>query len=277
LPPTIETLQHLFDERVGRAGVRFHHLTWHSLWRTNIRMVDRYRDGQVFLAGDAAHVHSPAGGQGMQAGIQDAYNLGWKLAAVLRRAPDTLLDTYEAERLPIARHLLESTSARSQAFTHTQAITNVITSKDAFADTTQLSLHYRGSKLACDLDETTIIRAGDRAPDAPGLHARNGTQVRLFDVFRGTHFTLLAFGDQPTLQLPNVSNDSLRAYTIVRPGETTVASNGALIDTDGHAHHTYGITNEALILVRPDGYIGLTGGSLDSDSMIDYLRGVTGR
>jgi hypothetical protein len=213
----------------------------------------------------------------MQAGIQDAYNLGWKLASVLRGAPDALLDTYEAERFPIARHLLESASARSQAFTHPDSIIRTITSKDAFADTTQLSVHYRGSTLACNLDETTIIRAGDRAPDAPCLRASNGTQVRLFDVFRGAHFTLLAFGNQPTLHLPDVANDSLRAYTIVRPGETTAASNGTLIDTNGHAHRAYGITNEALILVRPDGYIGITGGSLASDPMIDYLRGVTGR
>ncbi|GHO48646.1 hypothetical protein KSX_68090 [Ktedonospora formicarum] len=244
-------------------------------------MVDRYRNGRIFLVGDAAHVHSPAEGEGMQTGIQDAYNLGWEIASALRGAPDMLLDTYEDERLPIARQLLESTSARSQAFMRpssiTQTVTNVTTSKDAFADTTQLSIHYRGSTLACDLDEATIIRAGDRAPDAPGLHASNGMQVRLFDVFRGTHFTLLVFGCQLTLQLPDVPNDFLRIYTIVRPGERIAASDGALIDTSGHAHHTYGITNEALILVRPDGYIGLTGGSLDSDPIIDYLRGTTGR
>ncbi len=73
-------------------------------------MVDRYRSGRVFVAGDAAHVHSPAGGQGMNMGIQDAYNLGWKLALVLRgRADDHLLDTYEQERLPVARSVLQGT------------------------------------------------------------------------------------------------------------------------------------------------------------------------
>jgi 2-polyprenyl-6-methoxyphenol hydroxylase-like FAD-dependent oxidoreductase len=281
LPPTLETLQRIFDERVGMPGVRFSNPTWLSTWRPNIRMVDRYRDNRVFLAGDAAHVHSPAGGHGMQTGIQDAYNLGWKLAYVLSGAPDTLLDTYEAERLPIARHILESTSARHQAFTRpgstAQAITNAASNKDAFSDLTQLSVHYRGGELARDLDDTTVIRAGDRAPDAPGLRTRNGEQVRLFDVFRGTHFTLLAFGDQPAPQLPDVYNGYLRTYTVTCPENTTDVGDRTLIDIDGHAHRAYGITNEALILVRPDGYISLTGGSLDVQPIIDYLHDITGR
>ena len=79
---------------------------WLSLYRVNVRMVARYRIGRVFLAGDAAHVHSPAGGQGMNTGIQDAYNLGWKLGCVLDGAPDALLDTYEEERLPVAANVL---------------------------------------------------------------------------------------------------------------------------------------------------------------------------
>src|SRR6266704_2420144 len=77
-PATLETLQRLFDERVGLPGVRFSDPTWISVWRPNIRMVDRYRNGRVFLAGDAAHVHSAAGGQGLNTGVQDAYNLDRK-------------------------------------------------------------------------------------------------------------------------------------------------------------------------------------------------------
>src|SRR5262249_27842844 len=101
--PSLETIQRLFDERVRLAGVRFSNATWISIWRPNIRMVERYRSSRVLLAGDAAHVHSAAGGQGMNTGVQDAYNLGWKLALALRGAPDSLLDTYQAERLPVAQ------------------------------------------------------------------------------------------------------------------------------------------------------------------------------
>jgi 2-polyprenyl-6-methoxyphenol hydroxylase-like FAD-dependent oxidoreductase len=83
-------IQALVDERSGRSGrsdIRVRRVEWQSIWRFNVRMVDRYHAGRVFLAGDSAHVHSPAGGLGMHTGIQDAYNLGWKIAHVLRGAP----------------------------------------------------------------------------------------------------------------------------------------------------------------------------------------------
>ena len=86
-----------------------------STYRVNVRMVERYRVGRVFLAGDAAHVHPPAGGQGMNTGIQDAYNLGWKLALSSAASGAGLLDTYEEERLPVASWTLDITSERLRA------------------------------------------------------------------------------------------------------------------------------------------------------------------
>ena len=97
-------------------GVRLHSLAWRSSYRVKVRMVDQLRVGRVFLAGDAAHVHPIAGGLGMNSGIQDAYNLGWKLGLVLAgHATSGLLDTYEEERLPIASWLLDITSERLDA------------------------------------------------------------------------------------------------------------------------------------------------------------------
>jgi 2-polyprenyl-6-methoxyphenol hydroxylase-like FAD-dependent oxidoreductase len=101
--PTLERLQQIVNERTGRSDIRLRDATWLSLYRPNVRMVERYRVDRVFLAGDAAHVNSPAGGQGMNTGIQDAYKLGWKLGQVLAGARDPLLDTYEEERLPRCR------------------------------------------------------------------------------------------------------------------------------------------------------------------------------
>ncbi len=83
---SLETFQRIVERRTGQSNIRLGEPTWMSLWRANVRMVDRYRQDRVFLAGDSAHVHSPAGGQGMNTGIQDAYNLGWKLAAVPARS-----------------------------------------------------------------------------------------------------------------------------------------------------------------------------------------------
>ena len=93
--PSLARFQQIIDERTGMPSIRLHDAGWLSLYRANVRMVDRYRVGRIFLAGDAAHVHSPVGGQGMNTGMQDAYNLGWKLSAVLSAAPASLLDTYE--------------------------------------------------------------------------------------------------------------------------------------------------------------------------------------
>ena len=203
------------------------------------------------------------------------------LPIFLNGAPDALLDTYEAERLPVAMHVLETSSARFQAFARpnstVQAISNALQGKDTFSDTTQLSVNYRGGPLSRDLDDTTGLRAGDRAPDAPCIYAENGELVRLFDVFRGTHFTLLIFGNRPAPQLPAIYDADLRAYTITRPDNTTLIDKHTLVDIDGHAHNAYGITSDALILVRPDGYIGLTGGTFDQQPIIDYLHLVTGR
>jgi len=217
----------------------------------------------------------------MQTSLQDAYNLGWKLAYVLNGAADALLDTYEAERLPVALQVLETSSARFKAFalpsSTIQAISNVLQGKDSFSDITQLSVNYRGGPLSRDLDDTTGIRAGDRAPDAPCIYAENGEQVRLFDMFRGTHFTLLAFGNQVAPHFPAAYGADLRAYAITRPDNMTLVDKHTLVDIDGHAHHAYGITGDALILVRPDGYIGLTGGNVDPLPVIDYLHDVTGR
>src|SRR5713226_4262354 len=127
-------------------------------------------------------------------------------------------------------------------------------------------------RLSRDLDNTTGIRAGDRAPDAACVRAESGEQVRLFDLFRGTHFTLLVFGDQPVPQLPAVYDSSLHTYTIAPPDSTVALAEQTLVDSDGQAHRAYGISGNALILVRPDGYIGLTGGSPGQEPIIDYLR-----
>src|SRR5258708_17605362 len=174
----------------------------------------------------------------MNTGIQDAFNLGWKLALALGGAPDTLLDSYQTERLPIAQGVLASTSATHRAFTQpatsgvpagAQAMTNMFAGKDAFADIAQLSITYRGSPLACDLDDTTGIRAGDRAPDAPCIYTESREKVRLFDVFRGTYFTLLAFGEHPMPELPDGHHNYLLAYTISHPGQVTALDNSTLV------------------------------------------------
>ena len=157
--PTLDYLQGLVTEATGRADIRLCELTWVTVWRANARKAERFRAGRVFLAGDAAHVCPPTGGQGMNTGIQDACNLGWKLAAVLGGAPAELLDSYEAERVPAAEAAL--------AVSTTLLDKHKRGDEDAFhrgSEVHQLGLNYRGGPLAVELRATAgRVLAGDRA------------------------------------------------------------------------------------------------------------------
>ena len=147
--------------RTGRADIVVHAVHWRSVYEMSSRLADRYRVGRVFIAGDAAHIHPPTGGQGLNTSVQDAWNLGWKLAAVVGSAQDALLDTYETERREVAAGVLGLSSKLLEA-----ARTRGDLRRGR--ETRQLDLGYRTSPLAHDArGDDAIVRAGDRAPDAP--------------------------------------------------------------------------------------------------------------
>ncbi|MEW1721258.1 FAD-dependent oxidoreductase [Streptomyces sp. NPDC093109] len=165
-----------------------------SDFRPRAALADRFRDGRVFLAGDAAHVHSPAGGQGLNTSVQDAYNLGWKLGQTLRHGADpALLDSYEEERRPIAADMLGLSTRihRGEA--------------RRGAETRQLGLGYRGGPLATGT--AGALHAGDRAPDGP---LPDGTTI--FDALRGPHFTLLTVATNA--ELPPLDGRLVRRYEV---------------------------------------------------------------
>ncbi|MFJ8820260.1 FAD-dependent monooxygenase [Streptomyces sp. NPDC102467] len=208
---------------------------WASDFRARAAMADRFREGRVFLAGDAAHIHSPAGGQGLNTSVQDAYNLSWKLAAVLSGAPQELLGTYEEERLPIAADILGISTRIHRAGANGMPV-------QRGEEVQQLGIGYRESTLTREtrtgLPEGAL-RAGDRAPDG----RRGGT--RLFDLFRGPHWTLLAVGTEA--ELPPLEGEFIRAARIP-------------------AYETYG---SGVFLVRPDGYVAWAGET--ADGAVAYL------
>lgn len=252
-------LQAILEHRTGRSDIRLHEPAWSSSWRANVRLADRYRAGRVFLAGDAAHIHSPAGGQGMNTGIQDAHNLGWKLAAVAQGASPALLDSYEAERRPVAAEVIAMSDARLRKVLRDKGIS---TRRDA--STIQLDVGYRGSALARDdRNETAALRAGDRAPDATGLRTVDGER-RLFDLLRGGRFTLLSFDRTVAME---ASPAGLRTLRVVHHP----AGAEDLADTDGHLARAYGASGRTLVLIRPDGYVGLISDAGDVTAVARYL------
>ncbi|XTZ16476.1 FAD-dependent oxidoreductase [Micromonospora echinospora] len=262
LEPTLERFQQTFDRVAGIPTVRLRDLSWRSSYRVNVRMVDQLRVGRVFLAGDAAHVHPIAGGLGMNSGIQDAYNLGWKLGLVLAgTAGAELLDTYEEERLPIASWLLDITSERLDAVL--AAIRETGGGVDAVAspELTQLMLGYPWSRLSRHAPGRIVGPVpGDRAPDAPLRDAVTGAPTRLFDLFRGPHFTLLGLGERCAAVLGMAATDTVRPY-LVGPGG--FRDDGAVADAYG---------TDALVLVRPDGHVGLVADPTEAEAVAEYLR-----
>jgi 2-polyprenyl-6-methoxyphenol hydroxylase-like FAD-dependent oxidoreductase len=246
-------IDRLVRQASGRAGLRIREVLWSSVFRPNVRLVERYRLGNVFLAGDAAHVHTPAGAQGLNTGVQDAYNLGWKLAQVLAGAPDALLDTYEAERRPVAARVLGMSSQLYDNLTD-----RPIAAAKRGDEERQLRLNYRGGPLADDAVATDRpVQSGDRAPDADYRDV-DGRSGRLFDRFRGPHFSLLAIGDAAiagvaSLNWPTAGAE-LRAIAIPTGAAPSL-------------NEIYGLDRPAHILVRPDGYLAYLATSAWEDAL----------
>jgi 2-polyprenyl-6-methoxyphenol hydroxylase-like FAD-dependent oxidoreductase len=244
----------LVHQRTGRADIVIHSVSWASAYKMNARLADRYRDGRVFLAGDAAHTHPPTGGQGLNTSVQDAYNLGWKLAAVLQGAPVALLDTYEQERRPIAAHMLGLATKLLEA----AKAGSIRRGREVL----RLDLCYPDSPLALEQPRRDGgLLAGDRAPDAL-LRRPSGLAIRLFDLFKGTHWTLLGYRVDRLSALAPRKGLHIHA---VGPG-------GDIVDHEGHLRQGYGVEPGDWVLVRPDGYVGAIVSAQHSAALAAYWQ-----
>ncbi len=224
--PTLEVLQDLMDTYAGPGFAKLRDLTWVTVWRPNVRLAERFRVGRVFIAGDAAHVHPPTGGQGLNTGVQDAYNLGWKLAD----GREEILATYETERRTNAARVLGISEDLMQK--HLDGDESAL---ERGENTRQLDISYRSPS------DNSIIASGDRAPDAPLVDA-SGNNLRLFDLLRGPHFTLLRF-------TPTTPSTGAHTVDVVRRD----ASDGSYASPAAFAHFHAKDGDE--ILIRPDGYL----------------------
>jgi 2-polyprenyl-6-methoxyphenol hydroxylase-like FAD-dependent oxidoreductase len=267
---SLDALRKLVRERTGRPELTVREALFASHFGSRSGMARHFRVGRVFLAGDAAHVHPPAGGQGMNTSVQDAYNLGWKLGHVLRHAaPEALLDSYETERLPVAAGLLEFVVQM-----HKDWLGKAKDKEEPRkGEHMQLSLNYRGGPLSVDQRPTAadgVVRAGDRAPDAR-LTDPAGAPVRLFDLFRGPHWTLLALGGARPPPIGPALGGAVHIHRVQPTGAAADAD--TLADPDGQAQRIYG---DGIVLVRPDGYVGYTAPAEDPGGLGSYLAGFFG-
>ncbi len=242
-------------------------MRWSSIFRISMRLASGYRVGRAFIAGDAAHIHPPTGGQGMNTGIQDAYNLAWKLGMVIGgRADPALLDSYDAERRPVAAEVVART---------TEASINLgrPTQKPNRLEDTQLLVSYAGGPLA-EGPGTETLQPGDRAPDVPGLRRLGvGFPLRLFDLLKGPDWVLLApVGEDsgPIEAAAAALGGTVRVVGIsvaapgAQPPGVTLAH-----DADGGFASVYGATGAWLI--RPDNHVGLHMPDLSAEAVSAYL------
>ena len=258
-PPSTPALAFFaaYLERAGQPEAAVTDPRWLAAFRVNERQAAHVRDRRAFIAGDAAHVHSPAGGQGMNTGLQDAYNLAWKLAMVERgHAPAALLDTYETERWPVAQRVVKQTSLlfrmglvrapaarrlRDAVLRHVAALAPV--QRRLLQSLSERDVNYRDSPIVAEYRRPhDAPRAGDLAPDAD--------EVR--DALRGTEHVLLTFDEDPLATLIAKEYRGLVRAAAVPSARS--AFGGA-----------------ALCLVRPDGYVGFIAGEADEAALRGYL------
>ena len=263
----------------GEAGASlvFKTCAWFSTYRIHHRAAARFRERRCFLLGDAAHVHSPVGAQGMNTGLQDAYNLGWKLALVVKGQADArLLDSYEAERIPVARRLLATTDRAFRLIVDDSWIAGMLRTqvlariaafamgrdtvrRFAFRTVSQIGIHYRPSALSqstAGLPEDAL-RAGDRFP---WLHLRLSAQGPIEDLFQkcdDLRFHLFVIG-QPAPAVA-FANGLLRVHAIA-PDPANSAELARVR-----------IPQPSFYLVRPDGHVGLCGVRLEAGVLERYL------
>lgn len=257
---------------------------WFSVYKLHHRCVNQFRSGRCFLAGDSAHIHSPAGGQGMNTGIQDAWNLAWKLALVVKgKAPEKLLDTYNEERLPNARLLLKTTDrlfegivnstwsgrmVRQYVFPHLMGFVTKFRPLRLriFRMFSQTGIHYAKSSL----NESTgsfsrkAPRPGNRTPMVYFRLPEQEQPVHVFDLMSQPGFQVLSFADQQdTIQLREHLQGNFSGLFHVHhiPKENNQA-----------AYRQYGIRKTGLFLVRPDGHICYRSQDIDVVKIVRFLK-----
>ena len=309
---TLEELQHVL-EACGWTDVRVNDAVWSSRFQVNQRKVRHYRQGAVFLAGDACHIHSPIAGQGMNTGIQDAFNLAWKLALVSRaEAHPQVLDSYEAERERFGRQLLRGTDLFSRLALLQGPLSSRLrdriiplvaglkpVGKKIATRIAQVDVSYRGSPIVREYASghrleipgkwrgiLPVCHAGERAPDVQLLLGETPTRTQTLCL--GTHHVLFFFAHRQHPErslrpwqelnalLTGTYNDLVEAWLVLphRSEEAERLWTRLICDEDAVLGRAYSISEDGLVLVRPDGYIGFLSRPFSLEQVRAYLASI---
>jgi 2-polyprenyl-6-methoxyphenol hydroxylase-like FAD-dependent oxidoreductase len=299
--PTLEEMQG-YLEQAGLGRLRFYDPEWLSYFGVNERIASHNYVGDVFLVGDACHIHSPAGGQGMNTGIQDAFNLGWKLKLMIDGVgdPKAIAHSYFQERYPVAKELVEETTQLLHVGITNSTIARV--AKDILIGVllhlpslqqffseklSAINIHYSNSGLIehdlLSVDERKY-QAGWRAYNSPVVEEATGKEMPLWREFLRTQHTLLVFsGNHLSDERRTLLEELLYSERILKLAPQPLAVWHGLIplspseatdflDPEGKAHRHFGITSTSWILIRPDLYVAARGFIDEQDRLWEYLE-----
>ncbi len=309
-PPTIDDVHRLLEER----EIDFSSVTdpnWLAYFKLHHRMVDRYSEGRVFLAGDAAHIHSPMGGQGMNTGIQDAYNLAWKTALVLQgKSPETILDSYNIERHKIGKEVVELTDTTTKMATIHSPVLSAIRNKmigvlskidpvqhKIVNILTQIDYHYKDSPIVEErwfestdapgyMPHEHDLQAGERVKDYTLLSTDGHDIIDLYKLFKGAEHELLIFtGKAPEdMEIKEITaiydhvtgeyGNLIEPHLILASDELASGQpevTSTWVDRDLEMHRDFGAAKASLYLIRPDGYIAFRNQPASASDLKEYL------
>ena len=297
--PTLAEFQQLLKGRLP-VYARLKKPEWLAAFRLHHRISEEVRIGRVFLAGDAAHIHSPVGGQGMNTGIQDAYNLAWKVALVeTGKVHPELLDTYQTERLPVMQDIVRLTdrafrAAMAEGFWARKAreylapllLPRGTVRRRVLDKIGQIATRYpRGRFIKDTAPFRDGPRAGMRAPNVDVFDIHRARFLQMFDLFQDQRHVLLFFADgqleerylRASRELRVKYSQYVELYLLL-PGEKEPSlqepEDLLLNDPDGEVYETYGVTTSALYLIRPDGHVAFRSLPAERARLEAYLKDV---
>ncbi|HEY9197613.1 MAG TPA: FAD-dependent monooxygenase, partial [Mucilaginibacter sp.] len=278
-------------DTITGASIKVEHTNWFTTYKLHHRMADKFRRERCFLIGDAAHIHSPVGGQGMNTGLQDAYNLAWKLAGVINsQLKPAILDSYGAERMPVAKDLLNTTDRVFKLILSRnwfvslfkkwvlprllEAVWSSPPRREAFfTRISQIGISYRDSRLNLHLSQATRIKAGDRLPFLKVFDEKKQQETDLHEWCSKPGFTMITMGKLTELDLFTLAKWITQTY----PANLNFfylplsAKNQTVFDAFEIKEN-----QKKAVIVRPDLHIGFINDAVDIDMMNNYLQNVVG-